>query len=668
EQLRKQIDHTGRLSAVLSIQQEITSREPDLEEVLSLISNRAITILGATGSAIALQRDGSMVCRANGGATGPALGAHLSSEFGLSGECLRTGQPVLCNDVDKDPRVDTSAARALGIRSLIVVPVFHHRTTVGVFEVFSSESEFFDKEDAHVVELLGGMITTAISYSSEFEAKQTLESERSAMLEVIERITPTITRMLEQHSAVPPETAPETESAQFDDALHSDVKEEAADSSEMDFGEDVVFGAVPGATGPVPLEATDSVAAAEAAPVDTQEVEAEEQSVEPGVQVAEVEDAAAATGENPDREQRALKSAIDILLAKEQVLEPESADSEQEPTEEEASEPLFAPARRPLSQPPVAEPLLPPVSAEHFDWPDPEAPPLPQGCDREPFLSQTAGEDAENSTLGNWSPPALLQSRRPASAPDNQPTSIMASPASTTEFFTLSHDLPAIPPAGTQPASKAVGAPLAPLGRSRGGTTLALRLRNVMEYVVPAVLTGLLIVIGLQWLSSNQRIPTLLGSKGLKALPPTLFAPAYRTPVEVSLLKVPGTSGLSHTGKEINNRVSAVVAWDRGATADWSDSAKNFGKRLGEKLPNLPSTTAESDLKNNAALSGIEQILPSNSSVSNTGNAVKNAAENLTGPVATLRLPEEVIDDYVLVRVQPMYPQVARQNNITGTV
>src|SRR5581483_7444139 len=196
EQVRRQIDHTGRIAAVLSIQQEITSREPDLEEVLSLVSNRAISIFGATGSAIALQRDGTMVCRASGGATGPALGAYLSAEFGLSGECLRTGQPVLCNNVDEDPRVDTAAAKTLGIRSLIVAPVFHHRTTVGVFEVFSCEPDFFDKEDAHVVELLGGMITTAISYSSEFEAKQTLQSERSAMLEVIERITPTITKML----------------------------------------------------------------------------------------------------------------------------------------------------------------------------------------------------------------------------------------------------------------------------------------------------------------------------------------------------------------------------------------------------------------------------------------------------------------------------------------
>jgi len=565
EQVRKQIDHTGRLAAVLSIQQEITSREPDLEEVLSLVSNRAISIFGATGSAIALQRDGTMVCRASGGATGPALGAHLSSEFGLSGECLRTGQPVLCNNVDQDPRVDTAAARTLGIRSLIVAPVFHHRTTVGVFEVFSCEPDFFDKEDAHVVELLGGMITTAISYSSEFEAKQTLQSERSAMLEVIERITPTITRMLEQQAvaAAPASTrAPE----ELGESLpHSDVNEELAHSADVEF-DDEIYAEAPVVFSEELSDADDvSTAVADTAPSVSAEDEHNDEQHEIAAPSFEANDegstAIGASRPTPsnDKEKRAVDSAIEILLSKEHVLEPEPADteiveqaeaSEESTISDEPAGSLFAPRRRPIRQVPTAKPPVTPHPSGDFEWPEPEAPPLPTGGGAEEFIRATTESDEKSqSDFSDWTPPALLQTRTPVSAPRADSSgALVPSAASTTDFFTLSHDVPAIPATGAVKASKAVGAPSAPLGRSRGGMSLTLRLRNIMEYAVPAVLTGLLIVVGLQWLTSNQSIPSLLGNKVLKAPPPSMFTSTRSTPVEVSLLKIPGGSGLTHSG------------------------------------------------------------------------------------------------------------------------
>jgi len=707
EQVRREIDHTGRLAAVLSIQQEITSREPDLEEVLSLVSNRALSILGATGSAIALQRNGSMVCRASGGATGPALGAHLSPEFGLSGECLRTGLPMLCNDVNRDPRVDTNAANALGIRSLIVAPVFHHRSTVGVFEVFSSDADFFEKEDAHVVELLGGMITTAISYSSEFEAKKTLQSERSAMLEVIERITPTITRMLEQSSApahesmaaakeevVEEEVAEEEAHALRAPAVH----EEVAEPADIDFGEEMLFPAMPSIPGRPPFiperkaPKVDEVAA-EAHETEATLAEENEQgdevadrpAIESDDQAEELAVAETPYVEANDREKRAVDSAIEILLSKENVLEPEAPEIEEPEVEERkveepedtatAASPFFKPERRPLP-PPVAKPAAVPAPADDFQWPEPETPPLPgsKPGDSAPALKTEAEtgskeeEDTDTSGLGEWSPPALLQSRAAFSAPRGDVSGyVVSKAASTNDFFTLTPQLPAIPPAGAMPASKAVGAPTEPLGRSRGGMPLTLRLRNIMEYVVPAVLTGLLIVIGLQWLSSNQRLPSLLGSKGLKAPPPSMFAPLHGNPVEISLLKIPSTSGLSRSGKEISNRVAAIVGYDRGGANDWSESAKKLGKKLTDNLPDMPASPGSSG-SIGPNLSDLDKILPSNALGGSTSKSLRSIRPDFSGPIAQVHLPGEIIDDYVLLRVQPMYPQVARQNNITGMV
>src|SRR5581483_2233488 len=181
---------------------------------------------------------------------------------------------------------------------------------------------------------------------------------------------------------------------------------------------------------------------------------------------------------------------------------------------------------------------------------------------------------------------------------------------------------------------------------------LTLRLRNIMEYVVPAVLTGLLIVIGLQWLTSNQHIPSLLGNKGLKAPPPSMFGSSRGAPVEVSLLKIPAASGLSHSGKEISDRVSAVVAFDRSNSDDWSESAKQLGRQLADKLPSMPSTAPDNARKDESALSSLERILPSNSVSSSVSKTVQSASAAASSPVSKVYLPAEVIDDYVLLRVQ----------------
>src|SRR5438270_13772417 len=58
-----------------------------LEIVLNEIVEQACLSTGATGAAIALHRDGELVCRASSGSTAPELGARLDSASSLSGEC-----------------------------------------------------------------------------------------------------------------------------------------------------------------------------------------------------------------------------------------------------------------------------------------------------------------------------------------------------------------------------------------------------------------------------------------------------------------------------------------------------------------------------------------------------------------------------------------------------
>jgi putative methionine-R-sulfoxide reductase with GAF domain len=142
---------------------EIRSGEVDLEPAISVIAERAQSLTRATGAAIALRHGDEIVCRARTGRTAPDLGARLQTDSGISAECVRTGEIVLCNDAERNPRVDLASARRLGVRSILVAPLRHFRATLGVFEVLSPAPYAFDHRDVATMQLLASMMVAALS-------------------------------------------------------------------------------------------------------------------------------------------------------------------------------------------------------------------------------------------------------------------------------------------------------------------------------------------------------------------------------------------------------------------------------------------------------------------------------------------------------------------------
>jgi GAF domain len=136
----------------------------DLDAALQLLADRAQYITGSTGAAIALRRRGKndMLCRATAGSNAPELGALLSTEFGLSGESVRTRQLLRCDDIERDARVNREACRQLGIASVAVMPVVNDDEVLGVFELFSGKVNAFGERDLTALKRLSEMVETAV--------------------------------------------------------------------------------------------------------------------------------------------------------------------------------------------------------------------------------------------------------------------------------------------------------------------------------------------------------------------------------------------------------------------------------------------------------------------------------------------------------------------------
>ncbi len=154
----------------------------DLDAALQLLADRAQYITGAGGAAIALRRAGKndLLCRASSGSNAPELGALLSTEFGLSGESVRTRRALRCDDAERDARVNREVCRELGIASVVVMPVVDDDQVLGVFELFSGKANAFGERDLTALERLSQMVETAVRLA---RAAETVPEKMTATTE-----------------------------------------------------------------------------------------------------------------------------------------------------------------------------------------------------------------------------------------------------------------------------------------------------------------------------------------------------------------------------------------------------------------------------------------------------------------------------------------------------
>lgn len=198
----------------------------DLEAALQLLAERAQYITGASGSAIALLEDSEMICRASAGPSAPALGTEVQIKSGLTGECVRSRLVLRCDDAETDSRVNRESCRALGIKSVMVVPLVREQEVIGVFELLADRANAFEERDVTALERLAEMVQTGLEHADaakraqqEIAAKSdraTAEQKQSevapapAAIEIDKEISTAVAvqNSVTPEKTVPPETNP----------------------------------------------------------------------------------------------------------------------------------------------------------------------------------------------------------------------------------------------------------------------------------------------------------------------------------------------------------------------------------------------------------------------------------------------------------------------------
>src|SRR6202140_1691898 len=106
EERQEQEAQTYQFSVLEALRTEVQRLGNNVDAILQLITDCALHLTGASGAALAFLTDGRMVCRGRAGEPAPPMGAPGDVKHGLTGECVRSGLLISCEDLGNDPRVD----------------------------------------------------------------------------------------------------------------------------------------------------------------------------------------------------------------------------------------------------------------------------------------------------------------------------------------------------------------------------------------------------------------------------------------------------------------------------------------------------------------------------------------------------------------------------------
>ncbi len=168
-----------RLTEIIATQYEIARAGHELLPVLTMIVHRAQKLTGADSAVVDLLEADWLVRRVAVGAAADTVGLRLRMRTSLSGECILKRGVVRCDNAETDPRVDWNAAMKSGFRSVVALPLLRNQEPVGALKVMSTRGSAFCERDLHTLELLSGLVSTAMSNAAEFEVEEALLTERT---------------------------------------------------------------------------------------------------------------------------------------------------------------------------------------------------------------------------------------------------------------------------------------------------------------------------------------------------------------------------------------------------------------------------------------------------------------------------------------------------------
>jgi len=155
---------SNTLLKIIQLQTEIAKLGIDLARVTATVVNRLLSLTSAEGAIIEYAEGDEMVTRGVSGFSEALLGLRAERNRSLAGLCARRNRILQTDDSETDPRVDREWCHKTGIRSMLVAPLNHNGTVIGVLKIASTKASAFSTRDRRVLAIMSEIIA-AIMYN-----------------------------------------------------------------------------------------------------------------------------------------------------------------------------------------------------------------------------------------------------------------------------------------------------------------------------------------------------------------------------------------------------------------------------------------------------------------------------------------------------------------------
>ena len=172
-----------RRAAALDAIEEIACAPAQPSLLLELCVERARALVRAGGAAVQLLESaepGELLFAATSGMLRDQLGTLNTVEGTLCGTALRRGEVVRSADATVDPRGDRAAARSLGLRSTVSLPLRQRQRAIGVLLVCSDQPDYFTDEDVTLLARLGRVASSRLDFALARDQRRRSEQALSA--------------------------------------------------------------------------------------------------------------------------------------------------------------------------------------------------------------------------------------------------------------------------------------------------------------------------------------------------------------------------------------------------------------------------------------------------------------------------------------------------------
>jgi GAF domain-containing protein len=175
----------------------VLAAEAGHRELLQSIVEVARAIFGARASSIFLLDTTSdeLIFEAVAGEGASSLvGKRLPSSTGIAGWVLVTGQPLVLDDLEQDPRFARDVAESTGYvpKSLMAVPLLHGEEALGVLQVLDRpQRERFSLQEMELLGLFGNQAAIALDLLGRARRARSVVNDASP-LGVVARLAATL--------------------------------------------------------------------------------------------------------------------------------------------------------------------------------------------------------------------------------------------------------------------------------------------------------------------------------------------------------------------------------------------------------------------------------------------------------------------------------------------